>query len=166
MNESIERIPSGREILKNLEAEDKYVFHGSENPDIDELEPRQGYNHKDDGTKEEDGEPAVFASDRADYAILMALINKKNCPKGYHSSAGSVSQANGEVHLELKASKDSVEQLDEDSSGYVYVFDKSVFQQRPRKREYISVVPVTHTDKIKVVKEDLPPELEIFVSEK
>jgi hypothetical protein len=41
MNESIEKITSGREILKNLEAEGKYVFHGSENPHIDVMEPRQ-----------------------------------------------------------------------------------------------------------------------------
>lgn len=162
MSESIEQVLSGREKLKNLEAENKYVFHGSENPDINEMEPRQGYNHDDDGTKKEDGEPAVFASDRVDYAIFMSLINKKNCPKGYKSSVESIRNKDGEVQLKLKTTREAIDQLSEDSEGYVYVFDKSKFQQREQKTEFISTVPISHIDKVRVTSGDLPPGIEII----
>ena len=41
-------IESGRNILKSLEAEGKYVFHGSGNADLKALEPRQAYNYEND----------------------------------------------------------------------------------------------------------------------
>jgi len=162
MNESMEHTPSGREQLQKLEHEDKYVFHGSENPSLDHLEPRQGYNFR-DGIKEPDGEPAVFASNRADYAILMALINKQNCPKGYDSSAGTEDGVKGETVLRLRVNKDAVDQLTEDSSGFVYVFDKNDFTPRKDRRvEYVSSLTVTSVSKIKVTKTDLPPCIEVF----
>jgi hypothetical protein len=162
MSESIETILSGREILKQLEALGTYVFHGSDNPNIEEMEPRQGYNHKDDGTIEKDGEPAVFASDRVDYAIFMALINSKNCPDGYRSSADSIRNAKGEVELRLSTTQNGIDQLNEKSEGYVYVFHKSLFEQRSRKTEFISLLPVKYVYKIKVLKEDLPDNISII----
>lgn len=162
MNESIEHMPSGREQLQNLEAENKYVFHGSENPKLDSLEPRQGYNYK-NGVQEPDGDPAVFASSKVDYAIMMALINKKNCPSGYHSGASSTQKESGEIALTLRASKDSIEQLNDESFGYVYIFDKNVFQKREDGGvEYVSKVPVSSVKKIRVTKSDLPPYIEVF----
>lgn len=153
---------AGRDQLLSLEAENKYVFHGSENPDLDHLEPRQGYNFR-NGIQEPDGDPAVFASNRADYAILMALINKHNCPKGYASSAGTVDGEKGEIILKLKARNDALEQLTEDSVGYVYVFDKEKFVPREDRRvEFVSKVSVTSVNRIKVAKQDLPPYVEIF----
>lgn len=154
--------PSGREQLRKLELEDKYVFHGSENPNLDSLEPKQGYNYS-NGVQEPDGDPAVFASNKADYAILMALINKHNCPKGYSSSAGTVTNKKGEIVLELKVRKDALEQLTNDSSGYVYIFNKNQFTRRENRRvEYISKTPVTSIHKIKVTEKDLPPYVEVF----
>lgn len=161
MIESAERLFSSKEKLKDLETEGRYVFHGSDNQNIDEFEPRQSYNHNNDGTKEKDGDPAVFASDRADYAIFMALINKKNCPKGFKSAAAS-RISNGEVSLTLKATQSTLDQLDDSAEGYVYVFDKSLFEQRPRKTEFISTVPVNYIEKIKVTKIDLPSNIEII----
>ena len=162
MTESVEELKSGREKLLELEAEGKYLFHGSENPNLDHLEPRQGYNFR-DGIQEPDGEPAVFTSNRADYAILMALVNKHNCPKGYASSAGTEDDEKGEIVLKLKATKESIEQLTEDSSGYVYIFDKNLFVPREDRRvEFVSKVPVTSVNKIEVFKWDLPPYVEVM----
>lgn len=126
MNESIKAESSGREKLQSLEASGKYLFHGSEDPNIDSFEPRQAHNYR-GGVQEPDGEPAVFASDKADYAILMALVNKKNCPKGYESSAGTVDDEKGNIVLQLKAKKSALEQLNDESFGYVYIFDKDAF---------------------------------------
>lgn len=162
MNESIESTLSGREKLLALESEDKYVFHGSENPDLDMLEPRQGFDYI-NGVHEPDGDPAVFASNKADYAILMAIINKKNCPNGYSSSAGAVSNEKGEIVLELTATRDAVEQLTDDSFGYVYVFNRDDFELRENKRaEFVSKVPISSVDRIKVTKKDLPPCVKIL----
>lgn len=161
MDESIEHMPSGREQLQNLETEDKYVFHGSENPELDSLEPHQAYNYI-DNVQEPDGDPAVFASSKADYAIMMALINNKNCPNGYHASASSSQKETGETFLTLRASRDSVEQLNDKSFGYVYIFDKNLFQNKDGGVEYISKVPVSSVNKIRVTKSDLPPYIEVF----
>ncbi len=152
---------SGREQLQSMEAEGKYVFHGSENPNLDSLEPRQAYNFI-NGVQEPDGNPAVFASSKADYAIMMALINKKNCPKGYRSSASSSQKENGEMTLTLRTQKDSIDQLDDESFGFVYIFDKDAFQRRKGGVEYTSKVPVSSVNKIRVTKEDLPPYVEIL----
>ncbi len=162
MNESIEAELSGREKLQNLEASGKYLFHGSEDPNIDSFEPRQAHNYR-DGIQEPDGEPAVFASDKADYAILMALVNKKNCPKGYKSSAGTVNDKEGNIVLQLSAKKSALDQLTDESFGYVYIFDKDAFVKRPERRvKYKSIIPVSSTDKVRVTKADLPPYVEIF----
>ncbi len=160
MEDSIEYVVSGRDQLQNLETENRYVFHGSENPDLDSLEPRQAYNYK-NGVQEPDGDPAVFASSRADYAIMMALINKQNCPKGCRSSASSSENEKGEVLLRLRASKDSVEQLTDESVGYVYVLEKDLFQNRGGA-EYTNKVPVIPKGKVMVTKLDLPPYIEVF----
>ena len=160
MNEAIEHIPSGREILKGLEAEGKYLFHGSEREHLDSLEPRQAYNFE-DGIQKPDGDPAVFASSKADYSILMAIVNERNCPNGYRSGAESSIGKDGVVELHLTASKASLEQLDDNSIGYVYVFDKDLFQPKGQGAEYVSKTPVTSAKKIKVMKSDLPPYIEI-----
>jgi hypothetical protein len=151
---------SGRKELLNLEAEDKYVFHGSENPDLDFLEPRQAYNYR-NGIQEPDGDPAVFASSKADYAIMMSLINKKNCPKGYNSSASSSVSKDGEISFTLSTTQESLSQLHDESFGYVYVFDKNIFEKRKGGVEYISKVPVNSVSKVKVTKTDLPSYIEI-----
>lgn len=162
MSESIEATCSGREKLLSLEASGKYLFHGSESPDIDSFEPRQAYNYT-EGVHEPDGEPAVFASDKADYAILMAIVNKRNCPEGYESSAGTVNDEEGNIILELKVKKSAFDQLNDESFGYVYVFDKNAFVKRPERRvEYTSIAPVSSADKVKVTKADLPSYIEIF----
>lgn len=106
-------------ILQELEQTGKYVFHGS-GSHIEIFEPRQAHNHI-NGVDVPDGEPAIFASSKLNYAIFMAIINKKNCPNGYRSSS------NGR---EFKATKETLEQLTSNASGYVYVFNASDFKER------------------------------------
>jgi len=155
MNESIEKMHLGREILKNLEAEGKYVFHGSENPDISALEPRQAYTVV-EGQKVEDEKPAVHASPLSDVAILMSLINLKNCPHGFDSGFHS----NQEGKLVMHATQEALDQLDSDSRGYVYVFKKEDFVPRGRTQA-ISYQEVKPVQIIEVTKEDLSEEIEV-----
>ncbi len=162
-NNNLSKVVTGREYLHLLESQEKYVFHGSENPDLITLEPRQGFNYE-NGVQIPDGNPAVFASNKADYAILMALINKKNCPNGYSSSAGTTNNEAGEIILELSVRKDALEQLTENSSGFVYIFDRNDFLPRKNRGvEYTSEVPVTSIDKVKVTKKDFPPYVQIYI---
>jgi hypothetical protein len=153
MIESMEQEKTGREILLNLEAEDKYVFHGSENPHLDILEPRQAHTII-DGEKENDDEPAVHASRFADIAILMALVNMKNCKEGFESGF----RYEGKVIL--SADKKALGQLDSSSVGYVYVFEKDDFESRGMSQS-ISYEPVRPIRIIEVKKEDLSTDLEI-----
>ena len=147
-----EKILSGREILKKLESEGKYVFHGSEDGSLKTLEPRQAYTFK---GKEEvpDGKPAVHASPFTDVAIFMAIINKRNCPKGFSSGFNKTS-------FVLHASKETLEQLNEGSVGYVYVFSKDEFVFR-NDTEVVSYTEVTPLKIVEVKKEDLSDTIEI-----
>lgn len=162
MNGPTEYDSAGRKKLKVLESRERYVFHGSGNPGLKSLEPRQAYNFI-SGGQEPDGEPAVFASSIADYALVMALINSVNCPSGYHSSVGTRSNRKGETLLSVGISKKALEQLDDTSIGYVYVFNKSDFTQREEGGvEFKSIVSVLPVDIITVKKSDLPTSIEII----
>lgn len=138
--------------LHQLENAGIWVFHGSEDK-IDELEPRQAYNTK-DGKKVEDDEPAVHASPMVDIAIMMAIINIKNCPRGFNSG---FEYRKGK--LILHASKESLVQLENDSFGYVYVLPKKDFKPRGIIQS-ISYAKSRPYEIIKVKKIDLP-EIEI-----
>lgn len=154
MNESIERIQSGREILKNLEELNIYVFHGSENPGISVLEPRQAYTRI-AGAKVEDDKPAIHASPLSDIAILMALVNINNCPNGFNSGF----ERRGEK-LVLCCSQQGLDQLNENSRGYIYVLSKDDFIPRG-KSQAISYTGSKPLRVVEVRKEDLSEDLEI-----
>lgn len=127
-----------------------YVFHGTR-IHLNELTPQQAHNH--DGVNQiPDGKPAVFASNVADYAIFMAIINKENCPDGYLAGAEVV-----KGQLTFNATQKTLDQLQESAGGWVYVFNKADFNKRYAEGvEYLSnssVIPVT---KIRVTRNDLP----------
>lgn len=153
MKESHEHIPSGRETLLNLEAKGEYVFHGSEN-NLDTLEPRQAHTVV-DGEKQDDDEPGVHASPFADIAILMALINSTNCKEGFESG---FSYEDGKVILSVD--QKGLDQLDESSVGYVYVFPKKDFKPRGMSQA-ISYKHVKPIEIITVKKEDLSKDVEV-----
>ncbi|MBC7981801.1 hypothetical protein H7X65_01870 [Candidatus Parcubacteria bacterium] len=153
MEELMKTKKSGREVLSNLEVENKYVFHGSETPDIEMFEPRQAYDFI-NGEKVKDDEPAIHASEFSDIAILMALINKENCKEGFESGF------HYEDKVILSVNQKALDQLNESSQGYVYVFSKEDF--KPRKiSELISYVHVKPVMMIRVKKSDLSNDLEI-----
>lgn len=112
-----------KQKLSELEKEDKYVFHGSESL-INEFEPRQAHTII-EGQRMPDGKPAVFASPFAEYAVFMAIINKTNCPKGLRSGCSYSNRG-----LEFTATKTTLEQLNEQSKGFVYIFNRSDFKQK------------------------------------
>lgn len=112
-----------RTRLKELEREERYVFHGS-GMRIAKLEPRQAITIV-DGKMVDDGPPAIYASSLLDYAIFMALLNKENCPSGARSSC---SYENGE--LKFGASQATLDQMNDRSIGHVHVLRRSDFTLR------------------------------------
>ena len=154
--ENPEQFSPEKQKLLDLESTGNYVFHGSDG-EIEEFEPRQAHNFI-DGENHPDGDPAVFASSVAEYAIFMAIINKTNCSKGHRSSSGTT---NGITTY--KATQDTLDQLKEDSSGWVYVFNKDEFENRKEGGvEYTSFANVRPIEKIKVSKIDLPSDIGII----
>ena len=142
----------GNQELKNLEKQDKYVFHGSENI-IKIFEPRQAYTIV-NGKQIPDGKPAIFSSPFVDYAIFMAIINKANCPKGLRSGCAWYNNK-----FKFTATKETLEQLSKDSKGYVYVFNKSDFKERSIS-EWVSYKEVKPVKMIEVRWSDFTQEIE------
>lgn len=137
--------------LRDLEAEGRWVFHGSGSKIDGGLEPRQAYNHPNNSGESgvPDGEPAVFATPVADVAIFMSIINKHNAPKGARSGFG-----NTDGDFEFRATKDTMDQI-HNAIGYVYVFDKTNFTPRS-KTESLSYEVAEPVEVITVTKKDLP----------
>lgn len=118
-----------KEEILELEKQGDFVFHGS--PDkLNFLEPIQAYTWKND-VKTEDGEPAVFASIYSDIAIFMALINIQNIKATFRSGYGF--ENNKLIFRFSKEVKNKLINL----KGYLYIFNKSDFQQK-NQAEYIS----------------------------
>ncbi len=103
----------------------------------------------------EDDKPGVHASPLSDIAITMALINIQNCPEGFNSGF----ERNGE-NLVLYCSQEGLDQLNENSRGYVYVFQKDDFTPRG-KTQAISYTHVTPLQVVEVRKGDLGEEIEV-----
>ena len=143
-----------KQILENLEKTGRYVFHGSPFK-ILKFQPRQAFNSikKEDGEYEKipDGDPAVFTSPFVKTAIFMAVMNKKNAP--LESRTGFSSNNNG--NFEFRATQETMNQISEDASGYVYVFEKEKFQEI-NFNESVSHEEVEPIMFIEVTKKDLP----------
>ncbi|MCL5093565.1 MAG: hypothetical protein M1355_00290 [Patescibacteria group bacterium] len=128
-------------MLQELAETGLFVFHGSDNPDIEELEPRQAY---DKGKP--DGQPAVCAAINPDLTIFKSLMPK--------FSAGWT-RINGEMLLLLKEKGD--EEM-KDKKGFVYILDKVLFSPDCNEtgdwRAYKEIKPIS---KVKVGINDAPP---------
>lgn len=146
---------SPKEILYELEKEGKYVFHGSEHK-LEFLEPRQAYTII-KKKKVKDDVPAIHASPVADIAIFMALINKKNCPKGFRSGFDYNSQ---DKKIVFTATQKTLDQL-KNAKGFVHVFDSNSFKTR-NTIESISYNMVKSIRTIEVNEGDLPKDIEII----
>lgn len=156
-NERVIVSPEKQELLR-LEAEGKYVFHGT-GKDLDELEPRQA----NDVVRGPEGNPGIFASSLADYAIFMAIFNGRNIPGGARSSAGATHEDDGSFSLEFAVEQNAIDNLKDSASGFVYVFDKEKFTRRwDQSVEYVTHSAIKPTFKIKVSKQDLPQNIEVL----
>ncbi len=142
------------EKLKKLEKSGEYLFHGSDT-DIERFEPKQAHTIK-GGKKFLDGKPAVFASPHADYAIFMAIVNKKNFPKGYRARV----DFDGDPLL-FFATKDTLAQMTGNEQGFVYVFTKEDFEER-NHAEFVSYKEVVPLMKIRVYRKDFLPSIEVL----
>jgi len=145
-----------KEELFRLQELGEYVFHGT-SEELALLEPRQAIDEKTGA----DGPPAVFASDRVDYAIFMAIVNAQNCKGSAYSRAGGTTTPNGSVVLRFGMTKETANNLTDTAQGWVYVFPRSKFTQRDSSAEYTATVPVVPLQKIRVSKADLPENIEI-----
>ena len=151
----------GKKKLLELEKTSKYFFHGSPNK-VEKFEPRQSHNTI-DGVKMKDGSPSVSASPDVDYAIFRGVINKKNCPTESISRVDIITNdKNTESHtLVFSATKETMANLREDASCWVYVFKREDFPIQKGRSEYRSAIHVSPLEKILVKKEDLPENIEI-----
>ncbi|MEX0918148.1 MAG: hypothetical protein WDZ93_03255 [Candidatus Paceibacterota bacterium] len=143
-----------QELLKLQETE-RYVFHGT-HKDLTEFRPQQAFNY--DGVNQTaDGTPAVFASGYVEYAIFMAIITEENCPAGYWSGAGTTDGV-----LKFNATQQTLDQLEDTASGWVYVFERKDFEKRDDVGlEFVTYEAVTPVQRIQVAREDLPSEIAI-----
>lgn len=140
--------------LSELEQKGLYVFHGS-GVKLSRLEPRQAYSII-NGCNEPDGKPGLHASCFTEYAIFMAIISPDNCPFGIRSSC---SYENGK--LQFSATRATLEQLNENSAGFVYVLIRSDFVQR-NHTEWVCYESVEPIEIIEVKRIDLKSEISII----
>ncbi len=144
--------PEKQELI-NLELSGQYLFHGSGNGEIAQFEPRQSI----DANIGPDGEPAVFASNAAEYAIFMAVV----APLGRCSAL--TTDVNGAHSIRYAAKPETLAKLTEGSHGWVYVFDKEGFvSHRDATTEFKNLSHVTPVKKIRVSRRDLPKSIEIY----
>ncbi len=162
------------EKLLELESSCEYLFHGSANPDIEILEPRQS-THIPDLTKPKDfildGDPAVSATPNLEMAIFRSIINGRNIDIPHTSGFG---YKNEEIYF--RVSHEEVLKKAEGKEGYIYVFNKNDFTPYTRMGEedgkgkgidfeWRAYKPVKPVQVIPVGYEDLPKNIKILNKE-
>ena len=155
--EFTEKESSLREKLLSLEEEGKFVFHGSSDV-IKKLEPRQPYiSNKETKKQEKHGEPCVAATSHADIAIFRAIVNNKNFSKITHASRFWINKNNLPQFATTKKVLENVK----DKKGFVYVLDKSLFNQFSGMEWRINkdIEPI---EVISVTNKDLPPNIQLI----
>ena len=156
----IETLSPAKQELLALEAESKYIFHGT-TADTDELLPQQAV----DNVRGPDGDPSVFGSTISQTAIFYAIINRKNFEHESVTSGESshVNSETTEIHSEYRVSKEDFKHLKDGAFGYVYIFNKSDFtpseEDSPEHRRFEPIKPIK---RIVVTKEDLPKNIILF----
>ena len=141
-----------KDTLNELGSKQQYVFHGT-GTIIEEFEPRQAYNKN-----IPDGKPAVWATPVLNYAIFNALFNKINCPRGYTARVNKLNSDN----LTYEATKESLDQINENTKGCIYVFNRSDFEQK-NMSEWISYKKVKPIKMFEISRKDFPLPIKEFV---
>lgn len=154
-----------KEKLLSLEEAGEYLFHGSPDGNIEELEPRQSTHIPDlnDPTKSiPDGRPAVSTTPHAELAIFRAIVNSKNVDlQEWHSGFGVTDDTK-----EFRVSSPEVLEQVEGKKGFVYAFDKKNFKPytrgkgedegRPESMEWRAYEKVRPVEVVEVTDKDLP----------
>ena len=148
----------GKEKLLALQAESRYVFHGSPVL-LEELTPRQPtITNMETGKQEGHGDPCVAATPLAEIAIFRAIVNPVNFPfRGYGSSFGVGPDGNPRFSVTEKVLRNLAGKI-----GYVYVFERQGFSQFS-EMEYRSAKAVKPIMAVAVSAEDLPENIEVMV---
>ena len=153
--------PAKLELLK-LEALGEYVFHGTD-AETDELQPNVAIDNK----TGPDGDPAIFGSTVAETAIFYAIMKAKNFK---HGSVSSKEGSHADSDIKTTTShyavlKEDYEQMRDDASGYVYIFNKKDFTPRGEMAtEHLRQDPVRPLRRIEVTRADLPKNIELLDS--
>lgn len=126
----------------------EHLYHGSRTGEICTLEPRQAKNHG-----RPDGEPAVFATPRIDYAIFMALI-------GSRSWGGWNKKYPGDGFYIYEEFVDYLTSDEYDIEGHVYFVPRSEFSMVDGQHR--SFGEVSTLDSIIVSALDLPAGISIL----
>ena len=140
-------MPTNKQILKKLQSDDEYLFHGSPAGGITVLEPRQAYSHN-----KPDGNPGIGAAEDIDPAIFMAIIGGRG-KGGWDSRRGGFGFYVDRVDLESAQKEPWI--------GYVYVLKKSDFHVY-REWEWRSELEVKPVAVYEVEFTDLPEEIDII----
>ncbi len=141
------------EKLSEFQKSGDYLFHGSRNPDIELLEPRQAMSFG-----KPDGLPAVFASDRIEPPIFMAVLGSRKL--------GGWGRKNLPGFGFYIAEPDLARAKDEDWQGYVYVLAKDGFVKEGEGGwEWRSMESVCPVDVVKVGIKDLPSPIDTMTRE-
>jgi hypothetical protein len=148
---------NARERLLTLEAEGRFLFHGSPLL-LEELIPKQLVNFdRKTGKKSKDGNPAVAATPFASIAIFRAIVNPRNFPfgRGYGSSFGITPEGN----IRLEVTRKTWEHL-RGKTGYVYVLSRQGFSPF-RSWDWRSESKVVPLEVIAISAEDLPKNIQV-----
>ncbi len=136
-------------LLKEMEKNGNYLFHGTASGNIVSFEPRQAVSH---GVKH--GKPCVAVSERIEPAVFMAIL-------GSRVSSGWDSADTSDFGFFLKR-EDFEKVRQQQVSGYVYVFDRNqtVFS-RFTDWEWRAHENIEPLQKIEVTFADLPKKIEL-----
>ncbi len=146
-------------LLHELERSGEYVFHGSPDGAIAELEPRQGTMTVDDVEQEDGLPPGIATTPFADLAIIRALTHKLYG----HTSFGQ----NPDGTPFMEASQTVLDTI-KGQTAHVYVFPKSAFKPAhgdDQEMEWRSEAPQKPIQVVAVTDRDLPTNIKVIPGE-
>ncbi len=144
LNEPVDDISNFEKVL-NYQG-DGYLFHGSDNPDIDVLEPRLA---KDSSGNTFNSDTAVYASSNPQVCIMGIVSNSF---KGLKGSWNLGNKGGSDLTAEIPSTwRDFVEK----SHGILYVLPSNTFvKASPNAWQAKSTEPVKPVDKVELSFDD------------
>lgn len=130
-----------------------YLFHGSHNGEITQLEPRPATDT--DVTNTFNNDRAIFATDLFCSSLIFAIISRSYIPDDLQKCEWSTnwSEEEGVTKVSAHLHESWKPYIEVNNFGYVYVLPAESFTER-RNRQRKSKVVVTPIDKVNVTLED------------